>query len=173
MTKRNKDHWARNHNTYSQYDLRLDLLKILRMRTTTAENISNWPIFISLNTSLCWPRSQSKIKTIGHATASDTLIISYVHFFHLCSNLLPVTSSKHVYILTFGWSFWNFKISGCSHIGIPYDSRLKWKFLLFVKSITNNILDVRFHQNIRLLRSCKKKRLLRPYPKRKTRLVFN
>ena len=170
MTKRNKDHWARNHNTYSnnfyeaQYDLRLDLLKILRMRTTTAENTSNWPIFISLNTCLCWPRSQSKIKTIGNATASDTLIISYVHFLHLCSNLLPVTSSKHVYILTFGWSFWNFKISGCSHIGIPYDSRHKeMKIFAFCKiNSINNILDVRFHQNIRLLRSYKKKRLLRP-----------
>ena len=28
--------------------------------------------------------------------------------YYLCSNLLPATSSKHVYILTFGWVFLGF-----------------------------------------------------------------
>ena len=60
--------------------------------------------------------TMQNITTIGHPTTSDTLIISYVHFLHLCSNLLPVTSSRHVYILTFEWGFWNFQILGYSHL---------------------------------------------------------
>ena len=44
------------------------------------------------------------------------VILSYVHFLHLCSNLLPVTSSKQVYIFKFESGFWNFQISCYSHL---------------------------------------------------------
>ena len=86
--------------------------------------------------------TMQNITTIGHPTASDTLIISYVHFLHLCSNSLPVKSSKHVYILTFEWGFWNFQISGYSHLETEN----------FAFCNVYNILDVRVHQNVRLFR---------------------
>ena len=70
-----------------------------------------------------------------------------MHFLHLCSNLLPVTSRKHIYILKFGWFFFQFP-----NLGLHADSlrqQGETKSSLFVKSIT--CLEVRFHQNIRLL----------------------
>ena len=65
-------------------------------------------------------------------------------------------------VLTFGWGFWNFQISGNSHLhGFLMTADWNKNFALCK---IYNILEVRFQE--------KKKRLLRPYPKPKTRLVL-
>ena len=75
----------------------------------------------------------------------------------LWSNLLPVPSSKHFCILTFGWGFWNFQISLTCGFLMPADWNKNFAFYKIY-----NILGVRKE----------KKRLLSSYRKPKTRLVL-
>lgn len=78
--KEKQKNWASNYSTYSifyqvRYGPYLDLLKILRKRTTMAENTWKNLFFKSLSLHPWRPWSQSKMKAIGHATASRLLII--------------------------------------------------------------------------------------------------
>ena len=79
LRKQKKNNWARNYMWHSlyfvhfQHKLLLDLSKKLKKRTQTAKKTSFWEFLASLSTCPCRPRSQTKIKTIGHATAFGTL----------------------------------------------------------------------------------------------------
>ena len=81
--KRNKSNWTSNC-MWESYDIvqfyhrpLLNLPKNLGKRTKMVKNTKKLSFFPCLSTSLCWHRSQRKLKSSGHATTCDTLISSY------------------------------------------------------------------------------------------------
>ena len=68
--------WYSYHFMQFQYTPLINLPKNLRKRTETAKSAWKWSFFVGLSTLSCWPPSQSKLKSIGHATSCSTLSIS-------------------------------------------------------------------------------------------------
>ena len=69
--------WYFYHFMQFQFILHLNLPKKMRKTAETAKITWNDNFFVGFSTPVCWPRSQSKLKSIAHATTCGTIIISH------------------------------------------------------------------------------------------------